>query len=147
MENNKSATALASDIRQDSPIRFRNAIQRDDAIGTLLDTLGLGELWDDGGPTKRGIEIACESYADTSDSTVVIMRAACQLYRLHGGRNGPRNPNVDIIRFWQMPSNALAMFGSLMVAMSNGYDDVDEWIEMTDEKLDAADEENSKKSA
>lgn len=115
--------------RTDSPIRFRNAIQRDDAIGTLLDALGLDEMWGEDGPTAAGYSLASQSYYDNPDAKLVIMRAACRLYQLHGGRNCPRNPNIDIIRLWELPNKALALFGSLMVAMAGGYDDVDDWMD------------------
>ncbi len=134
MENNPPATQSPT---RESPIRFRNAIQRDDAIGALLDALDMEAMWGDDGPTEAGIALANRQHMDRMSAEVAIMRSACRLYQLHGGRNGPRNPVVDVMRLWELPSRALSLFGSLMVAMSNGYDDVDDWIDTIDADGDA----------
>jgi hypothetical protein len=107
-------------------MHFENPLQRGQVAEVLHDLMGVGEdIWDHDAikPNTRG-----SSYYRWHKKT--FTQSEDVLYRIAWSVWNKRDGDAKFSELWNLDAEHLKAVGSLFIAMANGIDAIDEWLEV-----------------
>lgn len=100
---------------------FRDELQTSRALRVLLDTIHLGHLWTDEGPTARAVELLEQDGGVLSSGERTMILAAWAIWSSHG-------PTLRFDALLGLDTANTEALCSLLVAVKQGPEFIEAWI-------------------